>query len=386
MKKSALFLLWVGAAISISEIFTGGLLAPLGLVKGLAAIIAGHLIGTGLLALGGLVSFSRRANAMETVTFSLGREGGKLVALCNVVQLAGWTIIMIVQGGSAIKSLFPGLPFAPLSLGLGLMVLLWALGFGSPVQWINSIVVILLSALCVILLWETAGKAQGPVLSASMSFALALELSIAMPISWLPLVGDYSSQSSDRVGAALMPFAGYFLGSVFMYSLGLFIRIKTGTDFFVMIAASRFRFIACAVILFSTLTTAFLDLYSAAVSSQQFVKTRNTRLPILALGLFTALASAVFPAERYGDFLTNFLTLIGMVFVPVYGIVFIDFFAKRREYPSKINLPALMAALIAMGVYRLCTIRNIGIPSLVSLAVLCGIYIPIIRIQIRRNP
>jgi purine-cytosine permease-like protein len=220
-----------------------------------------------------------------------------------------------------------------------------------------------------------------------MSFVLALELSIAMPVSWLPLVGDYSSQSGDKAGATLIPFAGYFLGSVFMYSFGLFIRIKTGTDFFAMIAASRFRFIACAVILLSTLTTAFLDLYSAAVSSQQFVKTRNMRLPILALGIFTALVSAVFPAERYGDFLTNFLTLIGMVFVPVYGIVFIDFFAKRREYPSRINLPALIAALIAMGVYQLCTIRSIGIPSLVSLVVLCGIYIPIMRIQTRRkNP
>lgn len=39
------FLLWMGAAISIAEIVTGTLIAPLGLAKGTLAIIVGHLIG-----------------------------------------------------------------------------------------------------------------------------------------------------------------------------------------------------------------------------------------------------------------------------------------------------------------------------------------------------
>ncbi|MDR1252583.1 MAG: permease [Treponema sp.] len=385
MHKPGIFLLWAGAAISISEIYTGGLLAPLGFGKAMAAIVIGHLAGTGLLALGGHISFIRRRNAMDSAAFSLGRNGGKLAALCNVVQLTGWTIIMVVQAGSAITAIFPALPFTPLCLVLGLLVLLWALIFGSPAQWINSAVVVLLAVLCVILFRETAGSAGVPVVagaraaaSGGLGFALALELSIAMPVSWLPLVGDYSYRAADSRGASLLPFGGYFLGSLLMYGFGLFISLKTGGDFFALIAASRFRFIACAVVVFSTLTTAFLDLYSAAVSSTRIITVKNLRIVIVAVGLFAALVSAVFPAERYSDFLTNFLTAIGMVFVPLYGVIFIDFFMKRPENRGSLgfNLPGFLAALGGMAIYSLCTRFAIGIPTLLSIAMVSVIYIP----------
>ncbi|MDR2770627.1 MAG: putative hydroxymethylpyrimidine transporter CytX, partial [Clostridiales Family XIII bacterium] len=79
MRKPTMLLLWIGAAVSISEIFTGGLLAPLGLGKGFAAIVTGHLIGVALLAFGGRVSFERGENAMGAVALSFGGTGGKLV-------------------------------------------------------------------------------------------------------------------------------------------------------------------------------------------------------------------------------------------------------------------------------------------------------------------
>ncbi|MHB9292809.1 cytosine permease [Hollandina sp. SP2] len=388
MKKSIMFLLWVGAAISISEIYTGGLLAPLGFGKGLAAIILGHLAGTGLLALGGYISFVRQRNAMDSAAFSLGRNGGKLAALCNVVQLTGWTVVMVVQAGSAVTALFPSLPFTPAALALGILVLLWALAFGSPAQWINSVVVILLALLSGILFWETAGRAGRPaVFSETLHFALALELSIAMPVSWLPLVGDYSYRAKDRACAAAIPFAGYFLGSLFMYSFGLFIALETGEDFFALIAASRFRFIAGAVVVFSTLTTAFLDLYSAAVSSTRITGRKNLKAPILLIGVCAGILSAVFPVEGYSGFLTDFLTAIGMVFVPLYGVIFIDFFMKRPEdkSPRGINLPGLAAVLGGMAVYALCTRHEWGIPTLLSITAVAIFYIPVTAVRTKRQ-
>ncbi|MDR2110864.1 MAG: permease [Spirochaetaceae bacterium] len=387
MKKNSMFLLWVGAAISISEIYTGGLLAPLGFGKALAAIIIGHLAGTGLLVLGGHISFARRRNAMDSAAFSLGRNGGGLAAICNVVQLTGWTMVMVVQAGSAITAIFPALPFAPVSLGLGLLVTLWALIFGSPAQWINNAVVIRLAALCVVLFWESARGTPGPAFfPGDITFALALELSIAMPVSWLPLAGDYSYRAGDSRASAVS-FAGYFLGSVLMYGFGLFITLKTGGDFFTLIAASRLRFAACAVVVLSTLTTAFLDLYSAAVSSTRIITTKNPRFPILAIGLFSSVLSAVFPPEGYSGFLTNFLTAIGMVFVPIYGVIFIDFFMKRPENksPLGINLPGFAAVLGGMGVYALCTRYQLGIPTPLSMAAVSILYIPVLLTRIRNH-
>jgi purine-cytosine permease-like protein len=69
---------------------------------------------------------------MESVVFSLEQNGGRVAAFCNVIQLAGWTVVMVIQAGSAVTAIFPALSFAPVSLALGLLVLLCALIFGSP--------------------------------------------------------------------------------------------------------------------------------------------------------------------------------------------------------------------------------------------------------------
>jgi purine-cytosine permease-like protein len=185
-------------------------------------------------------------------------------------------------------------------------------------------------------------------------------------------------------------------------------------------------------VVFSTLTTAFLDLYSAAVSSTRIINIKNRKIPILVIGLFAAVLSAVFPAEKYSGFLTSFLTAIGMVFAPVYAVIFIDFFMKRPEHTSPlgvcgalplkpkifaiyrknlpcklpkeprnarnqafldtnyskphrllgINLPGLAVALGGMAVYSLCARYEWAIPTLLSIAAVAIIYIPISTIQI----
>ena len=88
-------LIWFGAGVSIAEILTGTYLAPLGFGKGLAAILTGHLIGCTLLFLAGLIGGRMRKSAMETVKMSFGQKGCLLFAILNVLQLAGWTAIML---------------------------------------------------------------------------------------------------------------------------------------------------------------------------------------------------------------------------------------------------------------------------------------------------
>jgi putative hydroxymethylpyrimidine transporter CytX len=374
-----MLLLWLGASISISEIYTGGLLAPLGFGRGMAVILAGHLIGTGLLAFGSWISFSRKENAMDSAVFSLGGIGGKLAALCNVVQLIGWTIVMVVQAARAVSGVFPGFPFPAAALILSGLVLLWALLLGSPAGRLNEIAVILLSVLCVLLFVEAAGKGRlvsGGGLHAAMSVSLGIELSIAMPVSWLPLAGDYASKTDSPAAASLMPFIGYFTGSVLMYGFGLYIAVSSGQDIFSFAAGSAFRFAACAVVVLSTMTTAFLDLYSAAVSSRQFLRPRNERLPVLAIGLFALAASVFFPIGTYEAFLTNFLTAIGMVFVPVYGVIFLDYILKRRRFEKPLKFSALAVIVIGMAAYRLFTQFEIWIPTVLTILTVWVLYLP----------
>lgn len=81
--------LWFGAAISIAEILTGGLIAPLGFRSGLIAIIIGHLIGTTILVLGGIIGTEARLPSIMSTGISFGKYGAYLFSVLNVLQLLG---------------------------------------------------------------------------------------------------------------------------------------------------------------------------------------------------------------------------------------------------------------------------------------------------------
>ena len=103
-KRTSIFengLIWFGAGVSLAEIITGTYFAPLGFGKGLLAIIIGHIIGCALLFLAGVIGGKTQRSAMETVKMSFGQKGCLLFAVLNIVQLVGWTAIMIYDGALA---------------------------------------------------------------------------------------------------------------------------------------------------------------------------------------------------------------------------------------------------------------------------------------------
>ena len=103
-KRTSIFengLIWFGAGVSLAEILTGTYFAPLGFQKGLLAIIIGHIIGCTMLFLAGVIGGKTRRSAMETVKMSFGEKGGIFFSFLNVLQLVGWTAIMIYDGALA---------------------------------------------------------------------------------------------------------------------------------------------------------------------------------------------------------------------------------------------------------------------------------------------
>ena len=97
-KRTSIFdnsLIWFGAGVSVAEILTGMSFAPLGFARGIEAIVIGHVIGCALFFLAGFIGARTRKSSMETVKMSFGHIGGLLFAVLNVIQLVGWTAIMI---------------------------------------------------------------------------------------------------------------------------------------------------------------------------------------------------------------------------------------------------------------------------------------------------
>ncbi|MEG2570419.1 MAG: cytosine permease, partial [Clostridia bacterium] len=124
-------LLWFGAAVSIAEILTGALLAPLGFSKAMLAIILGHLIGCALLYAAGLIGAKTGLPAMESGRIAFGTHGSFFFSILNVLQLVGWTAVMIIGGAKAaavVAGRFSSLGSTYLWCAvIGILIIIWIL-------------------------------------------------------------------------------------------------------------------------------------------------------------------------------------------------------------------------------------------------------------------
>src|SRR5262245_26733170 len=104
------FLLWAGVAISLAEIWAGGLLAPMGLRPAIAAILVGHILGNTLMALAGRIGSDHGIASMVSIRPSFGILGSNLAAVLNIIQLVSWSSIMLIISGRAGALLAAPLP------------------------------------------------------------------------------------------------------------------------------------------------------------------------------------------------------------------------------------------------------------------------------------
>ena len=345
-------MIWFGAALSIAEIMTGTYLAPLGLTQGLYAIILGHIIGGILLFGAGLIGGRLRQGSMNTTAFSFGPLGAKGFAFLNMVQLIGWTSIMIYDAMLALQELAPLSPMI-WTIAIGVLVILWLFIGLHNTGYIQAIVSVLLLGLTIYMgihmIWQWPSD-NSVITSGHMSFIAALELSIAMPLSWLPLISDYTRESKNPFSSSLTSAAIYTVTSVAMYTLGLSAAIFGGGDSIITIMMNAGLGLAgLIVIIFSTVTTTFMDAYSAGVSSTTIYKGASSKGVAVIVTIVGTIAAILYPM----DDITDFLYLIGSVFAPMIAILLADYFVNRQQVQtvSAYMLRSLIWA-VSVGLYH----------------------------------
>ena len=341
--------IWFGAAIAITEIWAGGLpqLTGLGLGLGLLAIVLGRFIGNGMMGamarIGGLTGLP----SMVLARAAFGIRGSALPALINVLQLIGWTGWMLFVGFSYLDTLAAilGLPTADQFpamrgiwiLALGLLCTLWAMGsqrLWQILQRVGAIVLFLLTlAMTLVVITQyDAAQLLAPGAAGFGGLLSAADLVIAMSVSWLPLVADYSRYVRTGTGAG-PTFWGYFVGGTWMYAVGLLVALAADTSapdqMVINVMGSQgiaWALLAAALVLVSTVTTTFLDIFSTVVSTRSMLPAipRRTGVAIAgALGTLIALVLDVFAYEP-------FLLAIGLIFLPAFTIVLTDFYLVRH--------------------------------------------------------
>lgn len=323
-------LIWFGAAVSLAEILTGTFFAPLGFEWGIAAILVGHLIGCTLFCLVAFISAKTGTSAMQAIGRSFGRAGTVFFSVMNVAQLVGWTAIMVMSGAAAAALLIPSLGMSGWALVIGLLIVLWIAIGVKRMGRVQSIAAVLLFVLTIIA--STAAFGTGIPLTTpaeeGLPFGAAIELAVAMPLSWLPVVGDYTREAKRAGAGSVLATTTYFFGSCWMFIIGLGCALFAGSDdIAAVLSQSGLGAAGILIVVFSTVTTTFLDAQSAGISAEAIHPHLNARAcGVAAAVLGTALA--IF--APVGDF-EGFLYLIGSVFAPAAAVLVADYFILHRN-------------------------------------------------------
>lgn len=333
------FALWFSLGIGLLVLQAGALLTPaLSLGTALAAILAGSVIGVVLLALAGVVGADSGLASMAMLRPSLGMRGAVLPTIVNVIQLVGWGAFEIIVMGDAadalVKSTF-GVS-APSVWIIAFGVLATSIAAMGPVSFVRRF----LRAWGLWLLLAAAAWLTFRLLAlhdlrdlfaragtGGMGFGGAVDLVVAMPLSWLPLIADYTrfgrSPGAMFRGSAL----GFFVANVWFYALGAAYGLASGGEVSLVAAlATAGGGLALLLILLDETDNAFADIHSAAVSAATLTP---GSVPLLTVGfgiVCTAIALAL-PLAQY----ESFLLVIGSIFAPLFGVVLADHFIVRRR-------------------------------------------------------
>lgn len=369
-------LIWFGAGVSIAEILTGTYFSSLGFQKGLAAILIGHVIGCVMLFLAGVIGGKSRLSAMETVKSSFGNKGGQFFTILNVLQLVGWTAIMIYDGALAVDGMVSTGRWL-WCLIIGALIVVWILIGITNLGKINTAAMVLLFiltlVLCKVIFFD--GNVIQSTADDSLSFGAAVELAVAMPLSWLPLISDYTREAEKPVKATAVSAIVYGIVSCWMYVIGMGAALFTGeSDIAQILLKAGLSIAGLLIIVFSTVTTTFLDAYSAGISSESIFSKIKGKYAAIVVTIIGTVGAILFPM----DDITDFLYLIGSVFAPMIAIQIADFFLLHRDRrKNAFDWRNLIIWVIGFVLYRLLMRVDLPVgntlPDMVITIVICVI-------------
>ena len=392
-KRTGLFsngIIWFGVAISVSEIEAGIEIGAASAPGSLwLPLILGHVLGGILLFFVGLIGARVRLNAMETTSSTFGKYGSRFFAALNVFQLLAWVAVLNAQGASALAGLNLPISFPLTCVILAVLIAIWVFVGLRRSANVTTVVMAALAILLAVLTVKLFGVGASGALTAGAATSAALlgfwnifEISIAMPISWLPVISDYTKDVENPVKATAVSAAAYTFASLWMYILGIEIAgIGAGNNIAQAILLAGLGIPGIIIVVLSTVTTNFLAANSAGESSKAIYGKINPKVA----GVIVSLLSAALAISGIMEHYISFLYLIASVFAPMAAVLLVSFYFARSSKPTKsFWIWNLFAWLAGFAVYQVAE-RLDSVPlGPTLLAVIVSAAVAYARVLIRR--
>jgi putative hydroxymethylpyrimidine transporter CytX len=357
------FILWSSLGVGLLVFSAGSFLSETPFYHALLAIIIGSIAGSVLLSMAGKIGSDHAVPSLIGIRPAFGLYGSYLAAVLNIIQLIGWTTFEILILSKAAEQLTNMHVTFVWNIIFGVIITL--LGIFGPLflvkQWLSKFAIWIVYASSAIILVTLLFQNLPNVMSGEgkdMSFFVALDIVIAMPISWMPLVSDYNRFAKTSKGAFIGTLIGFSITNIIFYVGGLLFGVGDISSIIISIQAILSGFILLVMIV-DEIDNAFADIYSAAISSQSIFHNLNQRHLIIGFSIVSTILAIFVSIEGY----EQFLFLIGALFIPLFGVLLTDYFViKRSKYQNdmmygnkiiKIGYPAIIAWAIGAVVYYL---------------------------------
>ncbi|MGE5821347.1 MAG: purine-cytosine permease family protein [Nitrososphaerota archaeon] len=357
------FILWSSLGVGLLVFSAGSFLSDTPFYHALLAIMIGSIAGSVLLSMAGKIGSDHAVPSLIGIRPAFGLYGSYLAAVLNIIQLIGWTTFEILILSKAAEQLTNMHVTFVWNIIFGVIITL--LGIFGPLflvkQWLSKFAIWIVYASSAIIIVTLLFQNLPNVMSGEgkeMSFFVALDIVIAMPISWMPLVSDYNRFAKTSKGAFIGTLIGFSITNIIFYVGGLLFGFGDISSIIISIQAILSGFILLVMIV-DEIDNAFADIYSAAISSQSIFHNLNQRHLIIGFSIVSTILAIFVSIEGY----EQFLFLIGALFIPLFGVLLTDYFViKRGKYQNdmmygnkiiKIGYPAIIAWAIGAVLYYL---------------------------------
>jgi nucleobase:cation symporter-1, NCS1 family len=364
-------LLWTNLGISLLVLVLPAYF-DLSLRDALAATLVGGVIGNGMLAVAALIGADARVPTMVLQRAPLGRRGSYLATALNILQCLGWAIFELIVIATAAGLLcdklfgFKGIWIWKLVFGAvaALLALLGPIGFVR--RFVRKFAIWAVVASVIYLAWWIVDGAHlGRIWSEGGhkgSFWLAVDTVVAVTVSWAPLVADYTRFSRDRRSAFFGAGVGYLLPTLFQFGFGSILvlsrDIRPDQPELILTAIAGGSVAAALALLALTVDEtdeAFANIYSAAVSTQNYVPRVSQRALIVVASIIATGGALAIDMRSY----QRFLLLLGAVFVPLLGVLVADWLLAGAHYTRRhvfggpaVRPGSILAWLVGFLVYE----------------------------------
>lgn len=350
-----LIVLTVTAAAPWFFIIGGAIGLYLDLRMGTAAMLAGGLIGMGLVTLAVVPMATRYAiDSVAGAVPQFGTRGVLLVIVPQYLSILGWNATLLVFFGDNIAKLaeISGLVQAahsgvvPISTAAACALCFPVLRYGAAgIECICQALVVLIVGvgtwLIVLLIGdhgETIARAEPALASPDLwwNYVVGVEILIATNLSWWAYLGAIARQVRRPRQAVLSSMLGLGLTVPLLSIIGLASQLALGStepsSWLATLGGPAYGAIALSFVAVSNFGTVLAGTYAAALGLRQVPGlSRLSWNTLILASLIPLLLLSTVHADAVKAHFTTFLALIGLVFGPICGIQIADYLLIRRQ-------------------------------------------------------